>query len=139
MGKFNESIIKSLKSLWNAFPILIGIILLISLINVLIPKSTYSLIFTGNYITDSFVGGILGSILAGNPITSYIIGGELLNEGISLIAITAFLVCWVTVGLIQLPAEVTILGKKFAIIRNLISFIFSIVIAIITTIGVNLI
>ena len=139
MGKFNESIIKSLKSLWNAFPILIGIILLISLINVLIPKSTYSLIFTGNYITDSFVGGILGSILAGNPITSYIIGGELLNEGISLIAITAFLVCWVTVGLIQLPAEITILGKKFAIIRNLISFIFSIVIAIITTIGVNLI
>ncbi|MBT3298259.1 hypothetical protein HN385_05000 [archaeon] len=139
MGKFNESIIKSLKSLWNAFPILIGIILLISLINVLIPKSTYSLIFTGNYITDSFVGGILGSILAGNPITSYIIGGELLNEGISLIAITAFLVCWVTVGLIQLPAEITILGKKFAIIRNLISFIFSIVIAIITTMVVNLI
>ncbi|MBT3450803.1 hypothetical protein HN652_05715 [archaeon] len=139
MRKFNESIIKSLKGLWNAFPILIGIILLISLINVLIPKSTYSLIFTGNYFMDSFVGGILGSILAGNPITSYIIGGELLNEGISLIAITAFLVCWVTVGLIQLPAEVTILGKKFAIIRNLISFIFSIVIAIITTIGVNLI
>ena len=139
MGKFNESIIKSLKGLWNAFPILIGIILLISLINVLIPKSTYSLIFTGNYITDSFVGGILGSILAGNPITSYIIGGELLNEGISLIAITAFLVCWVTVGLIQLPAEITILGKKFAIIRNLISFIFSIVIAIITTMVVNLI
>ncbi|MBT3297906.1 hypothetical protein HN385_03205 [archaeon] len=139
MRKFNESIIKSLKGLWNAFPILIGIILLISLINVLIPKSTYSLIFTGNYFMDSFVGGILGSILAGNPITSYIIGGELLNEGISLIAITAFLVCWVTVGLIQLPAEITILGKKFAIIRNLISFIFSIVIAIITTMVVNLI
>jgi len=48
------------------------------------------------------------------------------------LAVTAFLVAWVTVGLVQLPAEVMMLGKKFAIIRNITAFIFAIIVAIIT-------
>ena len=81
---------------------------------------------------DSFIGSALGSILAGHPITSYIIGGELLEQGISLIAVTAFLVTWVTVGLVQLPVESALLGKKFAITRNITAFLFAILVAIIT-------
>ena len=81
----------------------------------------------------------IGSISAGNPITSYIFGGELLDQGINLLAVTAFLVAWVTVGLVQLPAESFLLGKRFAILRNAISFIFSIFVAIITAFLVGLI
>jgi hypothetical protein len=65
---------------------------------------------------------------------SYIIGGELLKQGISLIAVTAFIVAWVTVGFIQLPAESMILGKKFAFVRNILSFIFAIIVALITVV-----
>jgi hypothetical protein len=46
--------------------------------------------------------------------------------------VTAFLVAWVTVGIIQLPAEIMMLGKRFAITRNILSFIFSILVAIMT-------
>ncbi len=129
---FRESIAKAGRMLWNVFPLILGTILLVSLIVTLIPQSFYLLIFQGNKILDPFIGSFIGSISAGNPLISYIIGGELLNHGISMIAVTAFIIAWVTVGVIQLPAESVILGKRFALIRNLLSFIFAIIVAIIT-------
>jgi uncharacterized membrane protein YraQ (UPF0718 family) len=89
-------------------------------------------VFKGNIISDTLLGAIFGSISAGNAVTSYIIGGELLKEGISLFAVAAFIVAWVTVGVVQFPAEAAILGKRFALLRNLLSFILSIAVAIVT-------
>jgi len=127
-----QSMIKSAKGLWMALPMILGTILLISLISALVPKTFYTTVFSKNMLLDSLIGGIIGSISAGNPITSYIFGGEMLNQGIGLLAVTAFIVSWVTVGLIQLPAESVILGKKFAILRNITAFILSIFVAIAT-------
>ena len=138
-NNLKEAIFKSGKGLWKSFPLIFGTILLVSLIITLIPKSFYVSIFRGNFVTDSFIGSLIGSISAGNPITSYIMGGELLEQGISLIAVTAFLVSWVTVGLVQLPAESFMLGKKFAILRNFTSFIFAIIIAVLTVLILSLI
>jgi len=136
---FREAVIKSARALWKATPILLGIIMLIGLVNAIIPKEVYSTIFSGNYLLDPIIGSAIGSILAGSPITSYVIGGELLKQGVSLVAIVAFLVAWVTVGLVQLPAESLMLGKKFAIIRNLLSFLFSIFVAIVTVIVLSMV
>ena len=129
--KTKEAAIKSAKGIYTAIPILVGVILLISLANSFIPKETYKIIFTGSFI-DPIIGSFIGSILAGSPITSYIIGGELLAQGVSLIAIIAFIVAWVTVGIIQFPAEAMLLGKKFALVRNIVSFFISIAVAITT-------
>ena len=137
--KLKKSLIGALKPLYRSLPILVGVILLVSLGSVLIPKSIYTSIFTMNPFFDSIKGAILGSVLAGNPITSYVLGGELLKLGVSLVAVTAFIVSWVTVGLVQLPAEALMLGKKFAITRNILSFIFSIIVAIITVVIMRII
>ncbi len=123
---------QTLKSLNMTLPILIGILLLLSLFQVLITEDQLVTLFKGNLLLDSFTGAILGSILAGNPITSYVLGGELFDAGVSIIAISAFIVSWVTVGLIQLPAEMLLLGKKFALLRNLFSFLSAILIGICT-------
>ena len=133
-----NSFYKSIKSFGATFPVLIGVILLIGLFKIYIPSNLISSIFTGELFRDTFFGSIIGSISAGNPITSYIIGGEMLEQGISLVAVTAFIVAWVTVGIVQLPAEAVLLGKKFAIVRNLIAFLFSILVAVITVILVSL-
>ena len=125
---------KAIKSFVKNLPVLIGVILLIGLFKVYIPAELISNVFTGNVFQDTFSGSLIGSISAGNPITSYIIGGELLKEGVSLYAVTAFITAWVTVGLIQIPAEISTLGKRFAFLRNLLSFIFSIIVAIVTVI-----
>ena len=130
--KLKKSFIQAGRALGKVFPMILGTILLISLISALIPKFFYVSVFNQNIFFDSIVGSLIGSISAGNPITSYIFGGEMLNQGVGLIAVTAFLVSWVTVGLIQLPAESLILNKKFAIIRNLSSFVFAIVVAVLT-------
>jgi uncharacterized membrane protein YraQ (UPF0718 family) len=105
--------------------------MVLSLAFTLIPKGMYGKIFTGNRILDPFIGAAVGSIAGGNPVTSYIIGGELRFQGISMLAVTAFIVAWVTVGVIQLPAEALMLGKRFAFARNGISFVMAIVIAVI--------
>lgn len=134
-----KAILKAAKGLGNSVPLILGVILLVSLMNALVPVSFYKKAFTGDVVTDSILGSTLGSVLAGNPVTSYIIGGEFLSEGVSLLAVTAFLVAWVTVGLVQMPAESMMLGKRFAIIRNISSFIFSMIIALITVWVVSLI
>ncbi len=137
--RFSLAFIKAAKSLFKSLPIILGTVLLVALLTALIPASFYAKIFTKHIFWDSLIGSFIGSLSAGNPVTSYILGGEFLKQGISLAAVTAFIVAWVTVGIIQLPAEAAILGKKFAFTRNLTSFIFSIFAALLTILILNLI
>ncbi len=111
---------------------LLGIILLMGLFQTFISPKMIAAVFSGEMIRDTFIGTLIGSISAGNPITSYIIGGELLDKGVSLFAITAFIVAWVTVGIVQYPAEMDFLGKRFATLRNILSFMLAIFVAIAT-------
>ena len=119
-----------LNNIKMSVPILLGILLLIGALNTLVPKELFARIFTGNKILDPLIGALFGSVAAGNPLTSYLIGGELLKSGISLVAVLAFVVSWVTVGTVQLPAEGLMLGRKFALLRNLISLVMAVAIAI---------
>jgi uncharacterized membrane protein YraQ (UPF0718 family) len=136
--KLENSIKKSAKGIFNSLPMIFSVILLISLLDILIPIDSIKFLFNNNNL-DVIIGSIIGSVSAGSAITSYIIGGELLDIGINMVAITAFLVAWVTVGVIQLPAEAFLLGNKFAITRNIVCFIFSIIVAITTILLVNII
>ena len=135
---FATSFLKALKSFGAMLPVLLGVILLIGLFKTYITSELISTVFIGNLFQDTLIGSVLGSISAGNPITSYIIGGELLKEGVSLFAVTAFILTWVTVGIIQLPVEASVLGKRFAITRNILSFILAIVVAIATVLTLRI-
>lgn len=124
------SIYNAFKNFGNAIPIFLGIILLLGLLRTYVIPQLVSSIFKGEMLSDTILGSIFGSVSAGNAVTSYIIGGELLKQGISLFAVTAFIIAWVTVGIVQLPAEAAFLGKRFAIYRNILSFILSVVLSI---------
>ena len=127
-----NALINSGKQLANLLPIFVGLILLIGLFNAFVSKELLTSIFSGNTILDTLWGASFGSILATNPINSYVIGRALLEYDISLYAVTALITAWVTVGLVQLPAEMAALGKKFALVRNAVFFIMSLFIAMIT-------
>lgn len=128
--RLKEAAVGAAKPLWMMLPTLLGVILLIGMVSVLVPKSVYSAMFSGNAFLDPLIGAGLGSVMAGNAVTSYVLGGEFLALGISLVAVTAFIISWVTVGIVQLPAEILMLGRRFAITRNVMSFVLSIIIAI---------
>jgi len=132
-----KTFVKTLNTLKTSLPIMFGVLLLVSILNVLF-QSHYSNFFSGNYFFDPLIGAIAGSISFGIPLTSYVVGGELINKGISLIAVTAFIMTWSTVGVAMLPLEAKYLGRKFAITRNILNFILSIVIAILTVSITNL-
>lgn len=129
---------KTYKNFKIALPIMAGILMFIGLVNPPL-KKYYISIFTGNYIFDPLIGAMAGSASFGIPITSYIAGGELLGSGVSLLAVTAFILTWTTVGIVMLPLEISALGRRFAIARNFTNFFFSIIIAILTIITINLI
>lgn len=121
---------KTRKSFAAILPVIAGMILLTGLILQFIPIQKLASLMGKNTTLDAISGALVGSVSAGQPLVSYVLGGELLAGGVSLVAVTALIVSWVTVGSIQLPFEVMMLGRRFAIIRNLISFVFSIMIAI---------
>ena len=134
-----SSLKNTTRSFLQTIPLLLGVLSLVSLILVVVPSSLYKAIFTGNAFIDPFIGAALGSIATGNPITSYIIGGELMDQGVGPLAVVAFIVAWVTVGLTSFPFEAIIFGKRFAAIRNGISFLFAVAIAILMHLTLGLI
>jgi len=140
-GEWKILLIHGLKStskqFSNLLPMMLGVVLLTGLFNSFISREMLSSIFTGNAAADSVLGAFLGSIFAGNPVNSYVIGGELLKQGVSLFAVTAFMLSWVTVGVIQLPAEIAAFGKRFALIRNAVSFMLAILVGIFTVMILN--
>lgn len=132
IGQFNNSLRKTTLTFVNLLPVIIGMLLLTSLIITVFPEQLSAGLFAGNDFWDALMGAAAGSVAAGHPLASYLLGGELLNSGVSLIAVTALIVSWVTVGLAQLPAEAMILGTRFAVYRNIICFFSAIVIAFLT-------
>ncbi len=139
LAKTKKAIKKTLKNFNQIFPIILGLFLLLSLTISAIPETFYTNIFTGNKFTDPLIGALLGSVSGGTSITSYILAGEFLNQGVGLLAVTAFMLSWVTVGTIQMPVESAIFGKKFAIVRNIASFVTAIIVAILTVATLSLI
>ena len=125
------AVLKTLVMFRYVLPILIGILLLISLLNPLL-QGYYKTWFTGNYLIDPVIGAAAGSISFGIPITSYIAGGELLHSGVSLVAVTAFIMAWTTVGVAMLPLESSSLGTRFSILRNIINFFLALAVAVCT-------
>ncbi len=113
----------------SMLPILGGVVLLMGLFNSFFSKELVARLFSGNAVMDAFNGALAGSLFGGNAINSYVLGGELLKKGVSLFAVTALLLTWVTVGLIQLPAEMAALGRRFAILRNVSCFLLAFPIA----------
>ena len=138
-GKIKGTLLGVVRNMNMSLPILTGVLLLVGLFTALVPEDRFAQAFSGNAVIDPLVGALLGSAATGNPVTSYVIGGELLNVGVSLSAVIAFILSWVTVGIVQLPAESLMLGRRFAVTRNLVSYGMAVVVAVLCTMTAELI
>lgn len=126
---FAASLRKTGKMLLRVFPNIFAVVLLSGLIMKFVPMNRLSEFLGGGFFTDGLIGAGIGSVSIGNPLVSYVLGGSLLDQGVSLMAVTALIVSWVTVGSIQLPAEIQTFGSRFALLRNGLSFVFALIIA----------
>ena len=127
-----DNLRKTIKTFINVVPIIVGMLLLTSLVITVFPEQISAGLFGNGDILDTLLGASIGSVAVGHPLASYLLGGELLGGGVGLTAVTALVVAWVTVGIVQLPAEALMLGTRFAVYRNIICFIATILIAFLT-------
>lgn len=131
-GTFLQILKRSAMGFASMLPMILGVVGLVGLFQTLITPELLGSFFTGNIYYDTLVGTLAGGVAAGQAMVSYIIGGELLKEGISMYAVSAFVLSWVTLGVVQLPLEVEVLGMRFTILRNILAFVFTIIIALAT-------
>jgi uncharacterized membrane protein YraQ (UPF0718 family) len=129
VGRAKHALKASAWSMIDVLPIVIGMLLLASLLNVLVPGEQMQRLLGRGGLIDVWIAAAIGSVAAGSPIAGYVLGGELLRQGASLAAVTALVVSWVTVGVAQLPAEALIFGWRFAALRNAVSFMLAIAVA----------
>ncbi|MCF6206802.1 MAG: permease [Sulfurovum sp.] len=120
------------RSLWMIIPMLLAVIGLIGLFEAVVTPEMLHRFFGGSTLKQIIVGILTGAVSVGQPFLSYAIGGELLQEGVSLYAVTAFILSFVTLGVVQLPLEWALFGTRFTIVRNLLSFVFALLVSVAT-------
>ena len=120
----------SLKRAWKIFinllPQFIAILLLIGLLLVLItPGIIQSVIGTESGFLGMFISSLLGGITLVPALIAFPIAAELLHNGAGIAQIAVFISTLTMVGFITLPIEIKYLGKKIAILRNLLSYLLA--------------
>ncbi|HHD75871.1 MAG TPA: permease [Campylobacterales bacterium] len=115
-------------------PMLLGVIGLIGMMQTYITPDMLSKLFGYGLLADIGTGTVMGAISSGNPAVSYIIADELLTQGVTLYAVSAFILSWVTLGIVQLPAEASVFGVRFTVYKNVLTLISTLLVAYFTVI-----
>ncbi|MBN1861744.1 MAG: permease, partial [Candidatus Thermoplasmatota archaeon] len=122
---------KSLKMAGITFikmlPMVLLIIIFIGLLLGFVPPEQISR-FVGE---QSGVGGVLligvvGALMHIPALLSFPLAASMLESGASITAVAAFITTLTMIGMITLPMEIKILGKKMALLRNGLSFAIAI-------------
>jgi len=109
---------------------IIGILFLIGLILTFIPPDTIKYYLgQSNIYMSTIISAFVGSITLIPAFVAFPLVGSLVNAGASIVPIVAFLTTLTMVGFVTFPLEKREFGLKFALIRNSLSFIFAVVIA----------
>ncbi|ASJ16823.1 permease [Thermococcus chitonophagus] len=112
-------------------PTMLAIILIIGLMSGFVPPKTISKIvgqeagFKGILIV-----GALGAVLHIPSLIAFPLAASLLEKGASVTSVAVFITTLTMIGFVTLPLEIRILGKKFAVLRNVLSFIMALIIGI---------
>ena len=134
--KDRKKAIKSLKMASKSFirilPMVFIIIIIIGLLLGFVSPTQISR-FVGE---QSGIGGILligivGAVMHIPALLSFPLAASLLESGASVTAVVAFITTLTMIGTITLPLEIKELGRKMALLRNGMSFVIAIIIALI--------
>ncbi|GMQ64823.1 MULTISPECIES: permease [Vallitalea] len=110
---------------------IIGVLLLIGLILSLVPpEKIESLIGSGSGFLATLGAALVGTITLIPAFVAFPLIGSLKANGAGIITLTAFLTTLTMVGFVTFPLESKTFGRKFAVKRNVVSFIFAILIAV---------
>lgn len=108
----------------------LGILLLInSILEILNPEIIQSIIGKQSELLGMIIAGAIGSVTIIPALIAFPITSRLLNNGAGLVQIIVFISTLTTVGIATMPLESKYLGKKVTILRRVLFFIFSFIVA----------
>lgn len=111
---------------------ILSIIFAIGLILTIIPPAGIAKFLGEQSVLLATVGGaLLGTITLVPAFIAFPLVGTLVGAGVSIIPAVAFLTTLTMVGVVTFPLEKKEFGVKFTAVRNIISFLFAIVIALV--------
>ena len=140
--KDKEKTKKSLKKAWKAFEnILPEFLVVILLVGVLLavanPEIISNVIGADSGWTGVVIASVVGSITLIPGFVAFPTAAMLLQNGAGYMQIGAFISTLMMVGIVTMPVEIKYFGKRLAILRNLLAFIFSFLVAIIIGLAVS--
>ena len=128
--KTKKSLLIALKTLGKIAPSIISVIMLIGIMYGLFADKIALFFGQENGVIGFITIAIFGSILHIPALLAFPLAGSFLSEGASISSVAAFITTLTMIGIVTLPLEIKTMGKKFAIYRNVISFIIALIIAV---------
>lgn len=111
---------------------ILSIIFMIGLIlTVLPPDMIAEYVGKQSVLLATLVSAAFGTITLVPAFIAFPLVGTLVSAGVSVIPAVAFLTTLTMVGIVTFPLEKKAFGTKFTVIRNSLSFVFAIVIALV--------
>ena len=128
--KTKMALLKAWKAFENLLPMLLAIIIIVGIIiAVLDPQLIAKLIGKNSGFMGVLILAVIGSIALIPGFIAFPTAALLLNGGAGYMQIGAFISTLMMVGVITLPLEISYFGKKTAILRNVLAFFFSFLVA----------
>ena len=120
----------SLKRAWtmfiNVLPQFIAILLIVGLLLALVtPETIQRVIGTESGFLGMLTISLFGSIALIPVLIAFPVAAELLKNGAGITQIAVFISTLTMVGFVTLPMETRYLGKKVAMLRNVLAYLFA--------------
>lgn len=132
--KSKDKTILALKKAWKSFenilPQFLSILLIIGFVlSILNANQISELIGQESGWKGVLIASIIGSITLIPGFIAFPLASALLNNGAGYMQIGAFISTLMMVGIVTIPLEIKFFGKKAAILRNSLAFVFSLFVA----------
>jgi len=123
----------ALKKFVNILPAFLSMLILVSIILYIIPdKVILKYLGNNNKFSGIALASFFGSITLMPGFIAYPLCGILLKKGVTYMVLSVFSTTLMMVGILTYSIEKAYFGTKITIIRNMISFIIAIIVALVT-------
>jgi len=129
-NKTKMALKKAWKTFENILPQFLSILIIIGLaLAILSPEIITDLLGTRSGVWGVLGAAIIGAVTLIPGFVAFPLAAALLNNGAGYMQIAAFVSTLMMVGIVTLPLEKKIFGKRVTIIRNISAFVFSLIAA----------
>ncbi len=128
--KTYKALLKGWKSIENILPQFLGIILVVGItLAALRPEVITNIIGDNSGILGVILAAVLGSVVMMPTFVAFSTGDMLLKNGAGIAQVAALISTLTLIGIITIPLEAKYIGKRATIYRNILAFVFSIIVA----------